>query len=110
MGFSYSELVEVTDIDVSALPPSAAERVNEGLRVENLEEAQDLIKSYRENFIDTTAASQASSNKKDAEQANGTAGKNTDDNATDTASADKDTSASAGAQEGRTGSSANGAA
>ena len=110
LGFSYSELVEVTDIDVSALPPSAAERVKEGLRVENMEEAQDLVKSYRESFIDTTVASHTSSNKKDTEQTDGAASKSADDTATNAASADKDTSSSTGAQEGHTGSSANGAA
>ena len=53
LGFSYSELIEVTDIDVSVLPPSAAARVEEGLRVEGLEEAQALVKSYRESFVET---------------------------------------------------------
>ena len=53
LGFTYSELVEKTDIDVSALPPSAAARVEEGLRVADVEEAKDLVASYKESFIDT---------------------------------------------------------
>ncbi|MBQ3302098.1 MAG: Stp1/IreP family PP2C-type Ser/Thr phosphatase [Eggerthellaceae bacterium] len=46
-GFSYSELVETTDINVSDLSPSAAARINENMRVESVEEAQQLIESYR---------------------------------------------------------------
>ena len=113
LGFSYSELIEVTDIDVSALPPSAAARVNEGLRVDGgLEEAKDLVKSYRESFIDTTANSNAASNKNDNEKTDGTAGNDTSGTATNATSTDKDKDASSGTntQEGRTGSSANGAA
>ena len=47
LGFTYSELVEETDISLSDLPPSAAERIRDGMRVDSVEEAQKLIESYR---------------------------------------------------------------
>ena len=58
-GFTYSELVEVTEIDVSDLPPSAAQRINENMRVATLDEALDLVQSYKASFIDTTQASKS---------------------------------------------------
>lgn len=47
-GFSYSELLEETDIPMSSLPPSAAERIREGMRVTSVDEAFSLVDSYRE--------------------------------------------------------------
>lgn len=64
LGFSYSELVEDTDIPVASLPPSASERIREGMRVNSVEEAQALVDSYKQelnNASATTAASAASS-------------------------------------------------
>lgn len=46
-GLSYSEVVEETDIPVSELPPSAAERVAAGMRVESVDEALQLVEDYR---------------------------------------------------------------
>lgn len=48
VGFSYSELVETTDVKVSDLPPSAAERIAENMRVNSVDEALALIEDYRE--------------------------------------------------------------
>lgn len=61
-GFSYSEVVEETDIPVSKLPPSAAERIEEGMRVESVDEALQLVKDYREELAekDKGSASKAS--------------------------------------------------
>jgi len=50
LGFSYSELVEATDVAIEDLPPSAASRINENMRVESVEEAQQLVESYREDI------------------------------------------------------------
>ena len=47
LGFSYSELVEETDIPVNKLSPSAASRISENMRVGSVDEALDLIDSYR---------------------------------------------------------------
>ena len=46
-GLSYSELVEDTDIPVSALSNSARESIEKGLTRNSLEEAQALVDSYR---------------------------------------------------------------
>ena len=67
LGFGYSELVEETDIPVSKLSPSAAERISENMRVNSVDEALELVESYREEITakqtsqKTTASAQASS-------------------------------------------------
>ena len=102
LGFTYSELIEVTSIDVDALPPSAAARVNEGLSVADLDEAKSLVATYKENFIDTSNGGAASAGKNDtsgdvettsaadaensASQKNSTADKKTQQSAEDTSS------------------------
>lgn len=48
LGFSYSELVETTDVKVSDLSPSAAERITQNMRVNSVDEALELVNSYRE--------------------------------------------------------------
>ena len=47
LGFSYSELVETTDVKVSDLPPSAAERIVENMRVNSVDEALALVEDYK---------------------------------------------------------------
>ena len=48
LGFSYSELVETTDVRVEDLAPSAEERVRDGMRVSSVDEALALVESYKE--------------------------------------------------------------
>lgn len=48
LGFTYSELVTISNVSVDDLPPSAAERVREGMRVSSVEEAEELVASYRD--------------------------------------------------------------
>ena len=48
LGFSYSELVEETNVPVAKLSPSAAARITENMRVNSVDEALDLVDSYRE--------------------------------------------------------------
>lgn len=64
LGFSYSELVEETDIPVSELPLSAAESISseQGMRVGSVEEALEIVAEYK-NMIDEkkSASSKASS-------------------------------------------------
>lgn len=48
LGFSYSELVETTNVKVSDLPPSAADRISENMRVDSVDEALGLVEDYRE--------------------------------------------------------------
>lgn len=49
LGFSYSELIEETDIPVSELPLSAAESISsdKGMRVNSVEEALEIVEEYR---------------------------------------------------------------
>lgn len=47
LGFSYSELVETTNVKVSDLPPSAAERIVENMRVNSVDEALALVEDYK---------------------------------------------------------------
>ena len=47
LGFSYSELVVVSNVAVDDLPPSAAERIREGMRVSSVEEAEELVEAYQ---------------------------------------------------------------
>ena len=51
LGFSYSELVETTDVDVSSLTAGTQDRINEGMRVDNVETAENLIESYKEDIV-----------------------------------------------------------
>ncbi|MEE0845978.1 MAG: Stp1/IreP family PP2C-type Ser/Thr phosphatase [Eggerthellaceae bacterium] len=46
--FSYSELVEKTDIPVDQLSPGVASRIREGMRVDNVDAARALVEDYRE--------------------------------------------------------------
>ena len=61
LGFSYSELVEETDVPVAKLSPSAAGRIAENMRVSSVDEALDLVESYREELGLSTAKSSAAS-------------------------------------------------
>lgn len=45
---SYSELVEKTDVPVDKLSPGVADRIREGLRVDNVDAARELIEEYRD--------------------------------------------------------------
>ena len=39
---------EVTDVSVDSLQPGTATRLQEGIRVDNMDAAQDLVQQYRE--------------------------------------------------------------
>ena len=52
LGFSYSEHLQTTDIAISDLPPSAASRINENMRVGSVEEAEALVATYRADLED----------------------------------------------------------
>ena len=56
MGFSYSELVETTDIPVKDLNPSAAQNISQNMRVGSLGEARALVESYRSQRSSADAA------------------------------------------------------
>ena len=62
LGFSYSELVEETDIPVSELPLSAAESINsdQGMRVGSVDEALEIVEEYRSMLGEQQSASSES--------------------------------------------------
>ncbi|WP_165171334.1 Stp1/IreP family PP2C-type Ser/Thr phosphatase, partial [Adlercreutzia sp. ZJ242] len=87
LGMSFSELVEVTDVPVDELQPGAANRIkDEGLRADSLEDAQELVESYRADIkaredqekeaaaAASSARAAASSSRSAAAGANGGAG------------------------------------
>ena len=93
LGFSYSELVEETNIPVSKLSPSAAARISENMRVNSVDEALELVESYRDELkieaaSDTTASSAdaAASSVSATAATSGTASDAAASNASDTAS------------------------
>ena len=69
LGFSYSELVETTDIPLDKLSPSAAERIAEGMRVNSVDEALELVDSYREEAAKQEADAKAKEEARAARQA-----------------------------------------
>ena len=96
LGFTYSEHVITTEIELSALTPSAAERINQNLRVDNMDDAWKLIESYRQDI----AISQANA----AALTAGTATAGTSSNVSNSA-ASSGTTASDGAASASTGTS-----
>ena len=57
LGFTYSEHVVTTEIEISSLTPSAAERINQNMRVDNIDAAWELVESYRADLADSKTAS-----------------------------------------------------
>ena len=57
LGFTYSEHVATTEIEISSLTPSAAERINQNMRVDNIDAAWELVESYRADLADNKTAS-----------------------------------------------------
>ena len=47
LGFSYSELVEVTDVEVANLVAGTQENINKGMRVDSVDAAKELVESYK---------------------------------------------------------------
>ena len=76
---SYSELVEKTDVPVDKLSPGVADRIREGLRVDNVDAARELIEEYRDQLSPdggkTTVAkdSTASSDERNADSGSNSA-------------------------------------
>ena len=63
LGFSFSNLIEVTDVDVDDLSPGVASRLREeGIAVDSLDAARSLVEQYEEDIarLASTDASSAS--------------------------------------------------
>lgn len=62
LGFSFSNLVEVTDVDVADLTPGVASRLaGDGIAVDNLDAARDLVAQYEEDIERSASSADASS-------------------------------------------------
>lgn len=59
-GMPLSSLDHVTDVDVNKLSPSVASRINDGISVGSMDEANELIASYREDIARQDAATKQS--------------------------------------------------
>lgn len=59
-GMPLSSLDRVTDVDVNKLSPSVASRINDGISVGSMDEANELIASYREDIARQDAATKQS--------------------------------------------------
>lgn len=67
-GMPLSSLDRVTDVEVDKLSPSVAQRINNGISVGSMAEANELIESYQEDIAHQEAATKQS----DASQAQST--------------------------------------
>jgi len=60
-GFRASHLSYVTDVDTASLNPGVAVRLQEGIRVNSLEDAEGYVDEYREDAARATTPGSASS-------------------------------------------------
>lgn len=77
LGVSFSEYVETTSVNVSDLQPGTANHLSEGIRVDNVEAAEALVKQYQEDIearSDTKATSAESDAKADGASDNAASG------------------------------------
>ena len=70
LGLSFSHLERTTDVTVADLQPGVANRLNEGLRVDDMEAADALVKEYEDEI--------AARSKNQAEGGNAESGRNAD--------------------------------
>lgn len=72
LGLSFSHLERTTDVTVADLQPGVANRLNEGIRVDDMEAADALVKEYEDEI--------AARSKNQAEGGNAESGRNADAN------------------------------
>ena len=70
LGLSFSHLESTTDVTVADLQPGVANRLNEGIRVDDMEAADALVKEYEDEI--------AARSKNQAEGGNAESGRNAD--------------------------------
>lgn len=52
LGLSFSQLERTTDVSVDDLQPGVANRLNEGIRVDTVEAAEELVKEYEDELAE----------------------------------------------------------
>lgn len=103
---SYSELVEETEIPIDKLSPGVADRIRQGLRVDDVDAARDLVEEYRdqlsshdessdEDGASRSAGSAAGSNAGDASRSGSASANSSDSGAAPSSDAPTGSSSSA---------------
>lgn len=97
LGFSYSNLIEVSNVEVKDLPVSAQSNIQEGLRCDSVDDARSLVDSYRADIKERSSTTIAGTAKESEDSADstdattdGNAG-NTGDNSAGAANGDSTT-------------------
>lgn len=65
-GIQASQLEEVSDIEVDSLQPGVANRLDEGIRVDNWDAAQELLDEYRQEATRSTTPGQSENGESDS--------------------------------------------
>ena len=69
MGFSFSTLEELTDVAVDDLQPGTASRLESGISVDSLEEAQEIVDEYRADIAARAAEDEAAATNEETDDA-----------------------------------------
>lgn len=72
LGLSFSHLEKTTDVDVDQLQPGVANRLNEGIRVDDMDAAEALVKEYEEEIAQKSNNAAEGDDKKNDESVGGT--------------------------------------
>ena len=59
LGLSFSHLERTTDVSVDALQPGVANRLNEGIRVDDMDAAEALVKEYEDELAERAKKDEA---------------------------------------------------
>ncbi|MGI6046179.1 MAG: Stp1/IreP family PP2C-type Ser/Thr phosphatase [Eggerthellaceae bacterium] len=95
LGLTYSEWLETSDVNVSDLTPSVAGRIDEGMRVDSLDEAHKLIDGYRQDISDRQSRSGADTvDSTNSNEGNTSSSGNTDSSTSNSSSSNSSTSGS----------------
>lgn len=66
LGLSFSQLERTTDVPVADLQPGVANRLNEGIRVDDVEAAEALVKEYEDDLAERASKQDEGAKKDDA--------------------------------------------
>ena len=93
-GIETHELVEITDMDIDDVPPSAQSHIREGMPVESVEDAKHLVSEYKRQAEENAAADMARG------QSSSTSSKSSDKASNSTSSSSKTASSASSASGG----------
>lgn len=93
LGVSFSQHVETTSVNVSDLQPGTASHISEGIRVDNVEAAENLVKQYEEDISERGKTSEKDSSG-DSNSSSGSSSSNDGNSSSSSSSNSSDSSAS----------------